>query len=80
MQKRHTFFDGLHSDLLISLGQLCDNDYIDILDKNDINIPKNKTLILKGNKNKTDSLWGIPISRPLIHRAHAIITRYKKKP
>ena len=71
--------DGLHSPLRIYLVELCDNDYIAILDKNDINILKNKTLILKWHRNKTDSLWYIPISRPLRHRDHAIIKRDKTK-
>ena len=32
--KKVHIFDGLHSDLLISLGQLCDYDCIAILDNN----------------------------------------------
>ena len=78
-QAKITYFYGLHSASLISLGRLCDNDCITILDKNEINILKENTLILKGNRNKTDGLWDIPISRPLRHRAHVIITRDKGK-
>ena len=72
-------FDGLHSASLISLGQLCDDDCIAILDKNEINILKDSKIILKGRRNKTDGLWDIPISRPLRHQSHAIITWYQTK-
>ena len=78
-EKKAHVFDGLHSASLIYLVQLCDNDCISILDKNDINILKNNMLILKGHRNKTDGLWVIPISRPLRHRSHAIIARDKTK-
>ena len=74
----HIFY-GLHSALLISLGQLCDDECIAILDNNEINIMKNKTFILKGHRNKTYGLWDIPTSRPLRHRAHEIVTIYKTK-
>ena len=77
--KKINVFDGLHIASLISLVQLCDNDCIAILDKNDINILKNNRLVLKGRGNKTDGLWEIPISRPLRYFSHAIITRDKKK-
>ena len=77
--KKAHVFDELHSALLISLVQLCEVYCMAILDKNDINILKNKIHILKGHINKTDILWYIPISRPLRHRAHAIITREKIK-
>ena len=77
-EKAHIFY-GLHSASLISLVQLCDDVFISTLDNYDINILKNKTLILKGYKNKTDGLWDITISRPLINCAHAIVTRDKKK-
>ena len=77
-KKAHVFY-GLHSASLTSLGQLCGYDCITILDKNEINILKNKTPILKGHKNKTDGLWCIPIQRTLRHHAHAIIKRDKMK-
>ena len=78
VKKAHVF-DGIHSAKFISLGQLRDDDCIDILDKTEKNILKNKTLILLGHRNKTDGLWDIPISRPLRHSSHAIITRDKTK-
>ena len=65
--KKAHMFDGLHSASLISLGQMFEDDYISILDKNEINILKNDTLIFNGHRNKTDGLWYIPISRLLRH-------------
>ena len=77
-KKAHIFY-GLHSASLISLGQLCDDDCVNILDKNEINILKCKTHLLMGQRNKTAGLWYIPISRPVRRHAMAIITRDKKK-
>ena len=77
--KKAHIFDGLHSASLISSVQLCDDECISILDKNEINTLKDKTLILKGHRNKTDGLWDIPISRPVRYCALAIITRDKTK-
>ena len=54
--KKVHIFDGLHSDSLISLGQLCDDDCVAILENNEINIIKGKTVILKGHRNNTDGL------------------------
>ena len=65
--KKAHVFDGLHSESIISLGKLCDDACIAILDKNEINI----------HRNKIYGLWDIPISRLLIHCAHEIITRDK---
>ena len=72
-------FDSLHSASIISLGQLCDNDCIAILDKNKINIIKDKKFILKRHRKKKDGLWDIPISRPLRSHAYEIITGVKTK-
>ena len=77
--KRAHIFDDLHSASLMSLCQMCDYDCVAILEKNEINILKDKTLILKGRRNKTDGLWDIPISRPARHCAMEIITKDKKK-
>ena len=76
--KKTHIFDGLHIALLISLGQLCDDECVAILDNNEINILKGKTIILKEQRNKTGGLWGIPISIPVMHHAMTIITREKK--
>ena len=76
--KKCTHFDGPHSALLISLGQIYNDGCIYILDNNEINIIKDKKIILKGHRNKTDGLWDIPISIPLRHCANLVITRDKK--
>ena len=68
---------GLHSVSLISLGKICDNECIAILDKNKININKDSKLVLNGHLKKSDRLWDIPISNPLRHGDNAIITRDK---
>ena len=73
--KKAHIFDGLHSESLIYLVKLCDNDCISILEKNEINIIKGKAHIIKGHRNKTYGLWDIPISIPVRHRALAITTR-----
>ena len=50
--KKTHIFDGLQSDSLISLCQLCDDDCVAILEMNEINILEVKTLILKGTKTR----------------------------
>ena len=75
--KSSHIFDGLHNASLIPLGHLCDDECISILDKNEINILKDSKLISKVHRNQSYGLWDIPISKPLRHRAHALITRYK---
>ena len=44
--------DGLDIASLISLWKLCDDNGIAILDKNEINILKDKTLILKDTETR----------------------------
>ena len=68
-----------HTCLMDYTVHLSDDDCSAILDKKEINIIKNKKLILKGNRNMTAWLCYIPISRPLRHCAHTIITRDKTK-
>ena len=75
--KKAHIFDGFHSAPLIPLGQMCDDDCVAILYKNEINILKGKTLILKGCRKNTDGLWDIPISIPVRHSAMAIIAKDK---
>ena len=75
--------DGIAESSLISIGQLCDDNCITVLDKNEINIFKNNKCIIKGKRNKADGLWDIPLqpnphttskpSRELRHTANAII-------
>ena len=77
-EKKSHNFDGRHSASLTSLGQLFDDDWISILGENKINIIKDSKIILKEQQNKSYELWDIPISNPLVYRAHVIITRDKK--
>ena len=67
--KKAHIFDGIHSASLISLGEMCDDDCVAILDKSEIDILKGKILILKGHRNKTDDLGNKHISRPVRYRA-----------
>ena len=43
------------------MGQLCDDGCKVVLDQHDLAVVKNKTVILRGKRNKTDGLWDIPI-------------------
>jgi hypothetical protein len=53
--------DGITNASLISLGQLCDDDCIAVLDKKIIQVFKDKQCILQGKRNITDGLWDIAI-------------------
>ena len=72
-------FDDLPSASLISLGQLCDDNCIDILDKHKIQVIKESQVVMQGYRNLEDGLWDIPIKKPFKHKALAIITREKTK-
>ena len=54
---------ALKSLLLISLGQLYDDNCKIELDKRELKVLKNKQLMLKGNRNYQDGLWDIPITK-----------------
>jgi len=81
--------EGIAESSLISLGQLCDDYCITVLDKNEINIFKNNKCIIKGKHNKADGLWDIPLqpnphiiserSREIRHTANAIIRKSQAK-
>ena len=77
--KKAQIYDELHSASFIYLCQLCEDDCITILDKNEINIVKGKKIILKEHRRKTYGICYIPISRPVRHCDLAIITRDKTK-
>ena len=76
--KAHVF-DAIHSSSLILLGQICDDDCISILDKNEINILKDSKLILKGSRKTLDGLWYISISNTMRHSVHAIISIFETR-
>ena len=77
--KKSHIFDELYNASLISLVQLYDDDCIAILDKKKGNILKDSKLILKGHRNKKDSLWYIPILISFRYQSHATITQDKIK-
>ena len=56
--------DGITNSSLISIGQLCDDNCIAVLDKKHLQVFKNKECILKGTRNKTDGLWDIALPLP----------------
>ena len=57
---------GLNSASLISIGQLCDNEYDVHLNKKIIIAVKDKEIILEGTRNYTDGLWDIPVQKSSI--------------
>ena len=52
---------GLQSALLISIGQLCDDNCDVLLNKHTLLTVKEKEVILEGTINQTDGLWDIPV-------------------
>jgi hypothetical protein len=56
--------DGMTNSLLISIGQLCDDDCVAILDTRRPQVFKNSQCILMGPRNKTDGLWDIVLPLP----------------
>jgi hypothetical protein len=58
--------DGMTNSSLISIGQLCDDDCVAVLDKRKLQIFKRNACMLSGTRNKIDGLWDIalPTSRP----------------
>ena len=52
---------GITNASLISIGQLCDDNCIAVLDKRKLNVFKNNECILQGARNTADGLWDIAI-------------------
>ena len=87
--KKAHLLEGITNSSLISIGQLCDDDCVAILDKQKIKIFKNDACILSGTRNTTDGLWDIPIPSPTskqentlftsTHQANAIILKNQSK-
>ena len=55
-------FPHLSSALLLSLGQLCDDDCKIYLDKNWMKVYKENKLVLTGKCNFTDGLWDVSLT------------------
>ena len=53
----------LASSSLISLGQLCDDDCVVLLNKKQLLAIKDKNIVLQGIRNPIDRLWDIPVGR-----------------
>ena len=49
---------------LVSIGQLCDDDYIALFTKCNVKIIKNGTVIIEGRQDHTNGLWKIPLQQP----------------
>ena len=62
----------LQSSSYMSLGQLCNDNCKIILNKKDMKIYKEKKLIMKGIRNKSDSLWNMPIQSNTIQDNYII--------
>ena len=57
----------LKSTSLLSMGQLCDDDYNVILNKEKMTVIKNNRVIMQGKRNKQDGLWEVPFSNSKLH-------------
>ena len=56
-------FPTLTSSSLLSLGQLCDDGCIAVLDKHEINVYKGKKKVITGHRNVSDGLWDVPLQQ-----------------
>ena len=75
---------NLHNFSLISLEQLCNNDCKVVLHKNELNIYKDKKVLLKRCQNPEDAMWEISIVESIIPNnfiipVHLLITENNKK-
>ena len=74
--KKVAFLLKLHSSSSIYLRQLCNDNYKVILDKKELNVYKDKKILLKGYQNLKDNLWDIPIANSIIPNNFIILTTY----
>ena len=58
-------FKDIHSEYLISLGQLCDNVCTVIIDTKLIHVVKFTHLVLSGKRKQMDGLWEITLTSSL---------------
>ena len=61
---------------LISLGQLCDDDCVIILDKKVLEVRKKHKLVMKGIRNMKDRLWDIPITYSTIKENYELLSSH----
>ncbi len=72
--------DGLTNSSLISIGQLCDDDCIAVLDKRKLQVFKNSERVLEGTRNPTDGLWDIAIPLPSSSKTPTKSASWKQVP
>ena len=70
---------SIKSSSLISLGQLCDDDYRVILDKKKLYVEKDDKVVLEANRNLTYGLWDIPILYCDCHQVIKLIIKVELK-
>ena len=71
-------FEHLKNALLVSIGQLCDQDCIAVFDKQKLHIFRHGELVLDGVRNHVDGLWDIVFNPtlknpPVIQHANVIV-------
>ena len=72
-QAKHAeIFPNLHSSL-ISIGKLCDDEFIVTFDNHKYIVSKNKDIIIEGYQDPTNGLWQFPIYHPAQNNKQANI-------
>lgn len=61
--KTALIFLDLKNSSLLSIGQLCDDDCVAIFGKHNLEVVKNKNIILRGDCNYQDGLWDVPFQQ-----------------
>ena len=56
-------FPNLHSSI-ITIGKLCDDEYIVTFDKQKVIVSKNRDIIIEGYRDPTNGLWQCPFHHP----------------
>lgn len=70
---------GMTKSSLLSIRQLCNDDCTAIFNKYNLHIYKNDNLILKGDRNRSDGLWDVPVMKKSQEAVNAIIRKDKTK-
>ena len=63
---------GMTNESLIYIGQVCYDNCIAIFSKNDLNMFKNKKIVLREKRNKQDGLLGVPLTSTIKKNEHTI--------
>jgi hypothetical protein len=70
--------DDLKTGTLISLAQLCDENYIAVFTCYDVKLLKNNEVIITG-KRMSNGLWSLPFQPPSPHQANSILRTDRPK-